>query len=632
MGHGIAEVAAIAGYDVVLRDVEEELVQDGYDQIEWSVGKLAEKDQIDQDPDEVLDRISTEVDLETAVADADLVIEAAPEKMALKQDIFGDLDEFTPEHALLASNTSSLSITEIASATDRPEQVLGLHFFNPPVKMDLVEVISGAETSDETAEAGVDFVESLEKTPIHVRKDVHGFVVNTVLVPFMDEAGYMVDAGEATFQQADAAMVYDRGYPMGPFELDDFGGIDVHYHFRTEADQPVPDVVAERVEADELGRKSGKGYYDYEDGDGVNYEPDDAAGFDTLRLEARMINEAAKLIGDDVTTPEEIDLGLRLGGRFPEGPCRRADKLGLDVVYEKLVDLHESTGAERFEPADYLAELVEAGHTGEAAGRGFYDYADPPYFYIDHELSEEGVLSITLDRQERLNALNDDMLAEIDRLLTTVDTDDVACVVFEGAGDRAFCSGADVTGFTTAPPTDFMDVEEPIETVANFERPTIAKIEGYCLGGGFELALACDLRLASADARFGTPEVNLGIIPGAGGTQRLTRLVGEMRAKEMVFRGEQIDGERAAEWGVVNRAVPDDELDDVLEEWVSDLVSGAPIALKLAKKVIDDGQDSSLETALEYESKAFGLLASTEDMVEGVTAFREDREPEFRGA
>jgi len=139
------------------------------------------------------------------------------------------------------------------------------------------------------------------------------------------------------------------------------------------------------------------------------------------------------------------------------------------------------------------------------------------------------------------------------------------------------------------------------------------------------------VRLATEDARLGTPEINLGIIPGAGGTQRLVRLVGEMRTKELVFRGEQIAGERAEEWGIVNRAVPSDELDDVLGEYVSDFVSGPPIALKLAKKVIDDGQDASLPTALEYESKAFGLLASTADMVEGVTAFREGREPDFSG-
>ena len=631
MGHGIAEVSAMAGYEVVLRDVDEDLVQDGFDSIEWSLGKLAEQGGLDEDPETVLSRVTTAVDLAAAVADADLVVEAVPERLDLKREVFAEVDDHAPDHALLATNTSSLSVTEIAAATDRPGQVLGLHFFNPPVRMALVEVISGAETAAETVEAGLDFVASLDKTPIHVRKDVHGFVVNTVLVPFMDEAGFMLDAGEATVQGADAAMTYRRGYPMGHFELDDFGGIDIHYHFRAEADQPVPACVAEKVEADELGRKSGRGFYDYADGPGVDYAPADAEGFDTLRVEARMVNEAARLVGEGVASPDDIDLGLRLGGRFPEGVCRRGDKLGLDVVVETLRRLHDETGEARYEPSAHLAELVEAGHTGEAAGRGFYDYADPPYFYVQHELDDDGVLRVTFDRQERLNAFNDDMFAEVHRLLSTVDVDAVSCVVFEGAGDRAFSAGADLTAFTTVRPTDLMDSDDVFQAVHEFDRPTVAKIDGYCLGGGFEIALACDFRLATERSTFGTPEIDLGIIPGGGGTQRLVRLVGEMRAKELVFRGQQFSAEQAAEWGIVNRAVPVDAFDDVVAEYVDDLANGPPIALKLAKRAIHDGADASLEAGLEYESKAFGLLMATEDMLEGVRAFREDREPAFEG-
>ncbi|MFT4949154.1 MAG: enoyl-CoA hydratase/3-hydroxyacyl-CoA dehydrogenase, partial [Natronomonas sp.] len=190
MGHGIAEVVAMAGYDVVLRDIEQELVEDGYEDIEWSLRKLAENDRLDERPEDILGRIDTEVDLETAVDGTDMIIEAAPEDLELKRDIYADLDEYAPEHTILASNTSSLPITDIAKATDRPEQVVGTHYFNPPVKMDLVEVIYGSETADETAEAAYEFVEAIDKTPIYVRKDVRGFVVNSVLGPFGDEAAW----------------------------------------------------------------------------------------------------------------------------------------------------------------------------------------------------------------------------------------------------------------------------------------------------------------------------------------------------------------------------------------------------------------------------------------------------------
>ncbi|APX96768.1 3-hydroxyacyl-CoA dehydrogenase/enoyl-CoA hydratase family protein [Natronorubrum daqingense] len=635
MGHGITEVTAMAGYDVTMRDIKDEFVDDGYESIAWSLEKLEEKELIDESADDVLSRIDTTTDLETAVSDADLVIEAAPENLDLKHDIFTDLEEFCDEDTLLATNTSSLPISDIAEVVDTSERVLGLHFFNPPVKMDLVEVIYGNDTSDEAAEAGYEWVESIAKTPIYVRKDVRGFVVNTIVGPFGGEPAFMVSEGEADIRQADATMSHERGYPMGPFELADLTGIDVGYHVRKEGDSPIPPITEEKVEAEELGQKTGKGFYDYEDGDGADYQPDDAGGFDWLRVEARMINRAAFLVGEDVAKPEEVDTGVQLGLGFPEGICRRADKIGLDEVLEKLETLHEETGSERFEPHPYLEELVEDGKTGEDAGEGFYEYDNEDggfdsYHNINVELAD-GVLAVELDRPSRMNALSEDLLSEIDDLFSSVDTDEVRCATIEGAGDRAFSAGADVSGFSSANPTDLMDVSQAFETVNEFPRPVLAKIDGFCLGGGLELALACDLRVATDRSEFGAPEINLGLIPGAGGTQRLTRILGETRAKELVFRGNHIDADRAEEWGLINRAVDREAFDDTVEEFVSDLAGGPPIALKIAKQVMNEGQDASIDAALAMESQGFGLLTSTEDVLEGTMAFAEDREPEFEG-
>jgi enoyl-CoA hydratase/3-hydroxyacyl-CoA dehydrogenase len=634
MGHGITEVAAMAGYPVTIRDVKEEFVQDGYDDIEWSLEKLAEKDRLDESPDEVLARIDTTTDLETAVAEADLVIEAAPEELDIKHDIFSDLDEMTHSEAVLATNTSSLPITDIAEVVDRPERVVGMHFFNPPVKMDLVEVIYGRGTADETAETASEFVESIDKTPIYVRKDVRGFVVNSVLGPFGDEAAWMVSQDEADVREVDATMVHERGYPMGPFELSDMTGIDIGYHVRKEAGQPIPPVVEEKVEAEELGQKTGRGYYDYEAGDGADYDPDDASEeFDWLRIEARIINEAAKLIGDDVATAEAIDTGLRLGAGFPEGPCRRADKIGLDAVREKLETLHDEYGADRYEPSEHLRELVEAGKTGEDAGEGFYEYgesADRDYTTINVGRGDDGLLEVELDRPERMNALNQDLMDEVVHLLENVDLDEVRAVTFEGAGDRAFSAGADISGFSGIDPHE-VEVTPVFQTVNAFPRPTLAKIDGFCLGGGHELALACDLRIATADSEFGFPEIGLGLIPGGGGTQRVARMLSEARAKELVFRGERIDAETAEAWGLINRAVPAEEFDETVEEFLDDLVNGPPVALRKAKQVMNEGRDQDIAAGLRLESQAFGLLLSTDDMMEGATAFMQDRDPEFEG-
>ncbi|WP_424008968.1 3-hydroxyacyl-CoA dehydrogenase/enoyl-CoA hydratase family protein [Haloferax denitrificans] len=630
MGHGIAEVAAIAGYEVTMRDIEADIVDEGYDQIEWSLNKLAEKGQLDEDPDEVLNRIGTTTEVAAAVADADLVIEAAPEDLNIKRDVFAEVDDAAGPETIVATNTSSLRVSDIASATDRPEFCCGMHFFNPPVKMDLVEVVSGEQTREDVTEVAYEFAESLGKTPILVRKDVPQFVVNNVLTPYMGEAAWMLDEGGVGIREIDAAMAFRRGYPMGPFELNDFGGIDIFAHTREQWDDPVAESIQSRVDANDLGRKSGKGFYDYEGGEGVDYNPREGGNVDTLRIEARMVNEAAKLVGDDVADPEDIDVGMRLGGGLPEGTCRTADKLGLDTVLEKLESLHERTGAERYEPAEYLAELVEAGHTGEDAGRGFYDYRDGgPYHFISHSLTDDGRLNVVFDREERLNAFSTDMFDELRRVLESVDDDDVSVVVFEGAGDRAFSAGADITGFTTAEPTDLMDVDEAIQAVAEFPRPTVAKIDGFCLGAGMEITLACDLRIATEGSSLGSPEIDLGLIPGGGGTQRLVRLVGAPRTKELVFTGDPISAEKAADWGILNRAVPEEEFEDDVEALVSSIAEGPQTALEVAKSVIDEGRDASLDAGLKMESQGFGLLSTTEDMWEGVAAFKQDRDPNF---
>jgi len=204
-------------------------------------------------------------------------------------------------------------------------------------------------------------------------------------------------------------------------------------------------------------------------------------------------------------------------------------------------------------------------------------------------------------------------------------------VTIEGAGDRAFSAGADVGDFADLDPTDAMDVTPAFETVADFDRPVVAKIDGYCLGAGLELALAADLRIATTDAEFGAPEIGLGLVPGGGGTQRLLRLLGETRAKELVFRGNRIDAERAEDWGLVNRAVPAAEFEATVEVFVDNIVSGPPVGLTVAKTVMNEGADASLDAVLAMESQGFGLLLSTDDVREGTAAFREDREPEFRG-
>jgi enoyl-CoA hydratase/3-hydroxyacyl-CoA dehydrogenase len=641
MGHGIAEVAALAGFDVNLRDIDEEFVQNGYDQIEWSLGKLAEKDQISEsEADAALERVTTFVDLADSVADADVVVEAVPEKMEIKKDVYTDLEAAAPDHTIFATNTSSLSVSELADVTDRPEQFCGMHFFNPPVRMQLVEVISGAETSEETLSLVEDLAEAMGKTPVRVRKDSPGFIVNRILVPLMNESAWIVESGDATMAEVDATTKYGMGIPMGSFELADQVGIDVGYHVLEymhevlgDAYEPCP-LLEEKVEAEQYGKKSGEGFYDYEDGEGAEI-PSDAVREDVeRRLLAVLANEVAALVENDVADPDAIDEAVKLGGGWPDGPAKLTDEAGLDALVDTLDDLREETGAERYEAVDLLRDLAESGE-------GFYGGDDEAADGLDFETLSVDVSDrvghIELNRPHRMNTISmellDELAAAVDEL---TDRDDVRSLLLTGAGDRAFSAGADVNATTSA----YGDADAGVEISRKGQQtfgaleaadlPVVAGIDGYCLGGGMELAACADLRVASERSELGQPEHNLGLLPGWGGTVRLQRIVGTGRAKEIIFTGDRYDAEELYDYGFVNEVTDNDELEERAFELARDLAAGPPIPQKYTKRAMHNGWEDT-DAGLELEAQAFGLLFTTDDLMEGVTAFMGDREPEFEG-
>jgi len=269
MGHGIAQVCAVAGCHVAMRDVGEDVLEKGVGRIEASLGKLVEKGKIDASAkDGALGRIETTTDLEAAVKDADLVVEAIPERMALKIETFQAIDRAAPEPALFASNTSSLSVTEIAGATERPEHVVGMHFFNPVPIMALLELVRGLRTSDETVAAARAFAERIGKKPIVV-KDWPGFATSRLGVALGAEAIRMLEEGVASAEDIDTAMELGYRHPMGPLKLTDLVGLDVrlaileHLHREVGEQFRPPTLLRQMVRAGKLGRKSGEGFYTY---------------------------------------------------------------------------------------------------------------------------------------------------------------------------------------------------------------------------------------------------------------------------------------------------------------------------------------------------------------------------------
>ena len=271
MGNGIAHVFALHGYDVTLIDLDESLLDDARTTIESNLSRQVNKDVITADEkDAALDRLALTPDTEAGVQSADLVVEAVPEEQPIKADVFGALDEHAPDEALLASNTSSISITWIANQTERPAQVVGMHFFNPVPVMTLVEVVRGQRTSDATFETVADVSENLDKNPVAV-EDYPGFVSNRVLMPMINEAIFCVMEGVAAPEDIDTVMELGMNHPMGPLTLADFIGLDVclhilevlHDELGDDKYRPCP-LLRRKVTAGQLGRKTREGFFQYD--------------------------------------------------------------------------------------------------------------------------------------------------------------------------------------------------------------------------------------------------------------------------------------------------------------------------------------------------------------------------------
>ncbi len=638
MGSGIAQVCAMAGYDVWVRDIKDEFIQRGKSVIEKNLRRAVNKGKISITKyEEIVSKIHYTTDLKEAVEDADLVIEAVPEIMDLKKEVFKEVCEYNKK-AILATNTSGLSITELSKATDRPEKFVGMHFFNPVPVMALVEIIKGEFTSDETVDIAVNFVKSLGKTPVVVKKDIEGFIVNRCLVPYLVLAIDDVEKGVATKEEIDATMLYEYKMPMGPIELADFVGLDILYYASQQwSFVPRSKLLEEKFNSKKLGMKTGEGFYDWRAGR-PKIPKEKAGKYDALRLIAPMVNIAADLIKMDVANAEEIDTAMKLGTNMPKGILELADEIGLDVILKKVEELYKEKGYEILKPSEYLKKMVSEGKLGKKTTEGFYRYDRAVYQNIKVEKLEGGIAKITLSRPHRLNAITIDLLEELRRALNEFEfDDDVRVLIITGEG-KAFSVGFDLQSVSEDELSkSYVSMllsakgQETFTAIERFPKPVIAAINGYAFGGGCELALACDFRIISKNAQIGLTEASLGLIPGWGGTQRMTKLIGIAKAKELIMFAKRLSGEEAETIGLVNKAVDAESFWDEVMEFAKKLAECAPIALRLAKFAINFGYELPVDVGQALEAAYFGIVTATEDVKEGFNAFFEKRKPQFKG-
>jgi enoyl-CoA hydratase / 3-hydroxyacyl-CoA dehydrogenase len=648
MGAQIGALAAESGFSVTIRDIEDKFLVRGRQIIEGNYDKRIAKGRFTEEKKkEILGRMRFVTDLKEAVKDADYILEAVPEILSLKQKVFAEASALAPATAIYTTNTSSLSITDVAKGLKDPSRMVGTHYFNPPGTLILLEIIKGEQTSQDAIEIADYVAKKMGREIVHV-KDGPGFLVNRIWCTMSNEADWMIDSGEAKSVLAiDSAVKYKMGLPMGLMEIDDIlqgGAMDTRYHvldhFREvfgESYRPGP-LCSIAYKAGNYGKRTGKGFYDWSAGQTNEIPMNAGTDVDTLRILVVGVNESAKLLQSASTIKEEIDRGVLTGLNYPRGILRMADSVGIDKVVAELNRLYKlyNEKENRYVPAKLLTDMVAAGKLGRKSGEGFYSYGIGQFEFLKIEVNPATrVAKLILNRANRANALNYDFMKEIDKALTELeDRDDVGCIVITGAGAN-FCAGADVSTFASQNlgiVMQFTECGQDLYTrMETYKKPIVASINGPAMGGGFELVLSCDIRVASKKAVLRLPELTIGIAPGLGGIQRLARQVGIARAKETVLLADPVTPEKALDWGILNFVVEPEKLDATVEEIARKLAAGPALTQKMAKEAFYYGAQADQRTALFIEAAVSGDVMFTKDVNEGLTSMNNRRAAKFSG-
>jgi enoyl-CoA hydratase/3-hydroxyacyl-CoA dehydrogenase len=388
MGLAIAQVIAMSGYQVNLRDLDREVLDKNIGRIRYILTRYAEKGEFPKNGIEsTMQRIKPFTDLKESTKESQYIIETIPEQLELKQKVFKEVEKLVPEDVIISTNTSALPITEIQKATKKPEKIVGTHFFNPPQRIKLVEIVYGAKTSDETVNFTLALMKKLERDPVVCKKDIPGFLANRTVTTMLNFASWLVDAGEFTCSEIDSAFHYKLGQPMGTFALNDFLGLGTTYRVQKFIEQKepeckVPPIWGELVKAGHNGVDTGKGFYEYPDK--VWRKPDSwsekiANKYNTGWSMLVGINRMAEIINDGAATAEEVDKAVKVGYLMPVGLLELADQMGIDNVVKGLEDLKKRFG--RIEGMDYilepnplLREKVKKGELGHKTKKGFYKH------------------------------------------------------------------------------------------------------------------------------------------------------------------------------------------------------------------------------------------------------------------
>lgn len=668
MGSGIAQKTAQEEFDVQMVDREEQWVERGKGIISNFLQEAVERRIFSpQQVSEIQGRITGVVGTENTAEDTDLVIEAVFEDFDIKTQVFNALNQACGENTILASNTSSLSVDELALASGRPEKFVGLHFFYHPAKNRLVEVIPGKTTSDETIARTVQYCRGLGKVVI-LCKDRPGFVVNRFFVPWLNEACLLLQEGVASAAAIDAVSMKAFKIGMGPFALMNLTGPPIALH---STDYLAEQLATPRYVGAQNLRDMVEAGEQWNIGEDTECS-DEAAEIIRNRLLGQVFAVAGQIVDEEICSLEDVDRGAKVGLRWARGPFEIANRLGID---------NAKTMAENY------AKL--AGFETPSVWERSQNFV---FNYVDSSI-EDGIATITINRPEAMNALNETVVGQLSDVIDMVNSDSsVHTIVLDGAG-KAFIAGADVKFFVDKLRADsFPDIYDftanghrVLNKLENSEKTTIALTTGLALGGGLELALSCDYRIGTRKTQFRFPETNIGIYPGLGGTQRPTRICGIPCARWAILAGNFMDAQTASDLGLVTHLVGVADVDNTISEIsangkpankypgkpanseskivkfaesfysdnnLSSILQGlcpdgfdsedklvsrqlkslsrtAPIAVSLASNLINLAEDSDLEEGLKSELESLRTIFSTNDALEGLSALIEGRKATY---
>ena len=672
MGSGIAQKSAQEQFNVQMVDREEQWVNRGEKIISDFLEEAIERrifrpDQVES----IKNRITGVVGTENVAPDTDLVIEAVFEDFDIKTAVFRTLDKVCDEKTILASNTSSLSVNELAKATGRPDRFVGLHFFYHPAKNRLIEIIPAETTSAESLNAVEQYCKTMGKVVI-ICKDRPGFVVNRFFVPWLNEACHLLDEGVASIAQIDSVAEKAFNIGMGPFALMNLTGPAIALH--------ATNYLSEQLNCSRYsGAKSLRDTIEnsgmWEIGEDTECN-EDIAEIIRERLLGQVFAVSSQIVEEEICSIEDVDRGAKVGLRWAEGPFEIANKIGIKEAIRMAKSYSELA---EFKLPLWMEEKDELFK----------------FNYIDIDINGK-IAKIKLNRPEAMNALNESLVEQLGSALDLLNSrDDIDTIVLEGAG-KAFVAGADVKFFVDKINQDAIKEiydftaygHEVLNKLEKSEKTTIALTTGLALGGGLELALSCDYRIGTRRSQFRFPETSIGIFPGLGGTQRTPRICGIEAARYAILAGNFLDSETASALGIITHLVESSDIPNIITEISSEgkpenkypaepkdknhpaslfamkfyknenmskIMSGkipdnfeednkkvvrqmkslsftAPIALEIANQLLNDAISTGddLDRGLNLELAQLNTIFESKDALEGLSALIEGRRPKYR--